>query len=265
MCVRNKGSLKALFLHWGPGCNAEVERRWFGEQIGIDWWDQPKVSGPPAFAKLGDAALARLDELYRSAGHPIHLIAHSFGGTLAQHLAEKSPEKIAGITLLSCGVDPWMSYIRFARYLSSYKPELNEASQTATRTRRPEDLWKLIQLSMQVPNLQAHYWKNEKARSRYLQLSQGVESLDFSVFELTLNEFTGPFAQPKTISLPQGVRVRCFLGSGDPMVDAVEEAKAWERVFPQCESIIVPQAGHFVQFEADPSQWLEALTSSFRS
>src|ERR1700737_4149464 len=92
--VRTEGRVKALFLHWGPGCNAEVERRWFGDGTLIDWWDQPKVTGPQAFETIASAARARLDDLHALTGDPLHLIAHSFGGKLAQALAESSPEKI---------------------------------------------------------------------------------------------------------------------------------------------------------------------------
>jgi pimeloyl-ACP methyl ester carboxylesterase len=256
--------LKSLFLHWGPGCNAQVERRWFGDQTLIDFWDQPKVQGPNAFDQVVEAAQGRLDEHFEKSHGPQHLLAHSFGGRIAYELARRSPQKIRGITLLGSGFDPWMSYLRFAEYLSRFNPALKEMSRKAHQTRTPEDLFGIIQTSVQVPNFQAHYWVNKEARNRYAEISQNLALIDMGALATVLGEFTGTPAQAEKVQLPKEVPVRLFIGDGDPMANAEEDARIWRHAFSGCELTVVSNAGHFVHFEASPAVWLGSLTSSFR-
>lgn len=256
--------MKSLFLHWGPGCNAEVERRWFGDSTLIDFWDQPKVSGTERFNQLVAAAQVRLDKQFEKSNEPQHLLAHSFGGRLAYELARRSPQKIAGVTLLGSAFDPWMSYLRFAEFLSRFNPSLKDASKKAHQTRTPEDLFGMFQMCAQIPDFNAYYWSNPEARSRYAELSQGLALIDMEQLVSTLGEFTGPPAQPESVALMKHTPVRLFVGEDDAMANAEEDAKVWTRAFSNCELTVIPHAGHFVHFESNPSVWLGSLTSSFR-
>jgi pimeloyl-ACP methyl ester carboxylesterase len=256
--------LKSLFLHWGPGCNAEIERRWFGNQTLIDFWNQPKVSAPGSFNQIVEAALDRLDELFEQSNKPQHLLAHSFGGRLAYELARLSPQKIQGITLLGSTFDPWMSYLRFAEFLSRFNPTLSELSKKADQTRTPEDLFGMFQLCAQIPDFHKYYWSNPEAMAQYNKLANGVDLIDMDMLVSTLGEFVGTPKQPQPVALLKNTPVRLFVGEGDPMANAEEDAKTWSRAFMNCELTVVPHAGHFVHFEAEPSVWLGSLTSSFR-
>jgi pimeloyl-ACP methyl ester carboxylesterase len=248
-----------MFLHWGPGGNAAVERRWFGEETLIDFWDQPRFSGPRAFDELVSAAERRLDELCASAQGPIHLIAHSFGGKIAQALAVRVPEKISRLTLLGVGHDPWKAYIHFAGFLSARNSALKSLAQQADRSRGFEELWALLGLMSQVPDVPSLYWKNETARLRYSALAQGLDLLDFGCLGEVLRGFAGSVSPPQPIALKAGVPVRCFLGANDPMQNIAEEANAWKTIFPGCEVSILPDVGHFVHFESPASVWLTGV------
>src|SRR5688572_20554370 len=112
-------STKALFLHWGPGGCCEVERKWFGDSLGVAFWDQPKFreDDPRAFSKLLDAAEAELARLASSG--PIALIGHSFGGQLALALSMRKPALVSEITLLSASEWPARAFVALASRMES--------------------------------------------------------------------------------------------------------------------------------------------------
>jgi pimeloyl-ACP methyl ester carboxylesterase len=264
MTAKNPAYARAIFLHWGPGGNAEVERRWFGKQTAIDFWDQPKLSGPRAYDELVSAAEARLGDLCALAQGPIHLIAHSFGSKIAQTLAERAPEKISGLTLLAAGHDPWKAYIQFAYFLSAQHNSLKALAQQADRSRQFDELWGLLGTMAQIPDVQRLYWKNEKARLQYQAFASGLDLVDFGCLAEVLKGFADATPALKPLRLKSGVRVRCVLGANDPLQNTAEEADAWKSIFPGCEISVLPNVGHFVHFESAPSQWLGELTSSFQ-
>jgi len=58
----------------------------------------PPWRGPGVFALAEEAA--PLIDLLETAGRPIHLVGHSYGGGIALHIARRRPELLASLTLI---------------------------------------------------------------------------------------------------------------------------------------------------------------------
>ena len=83
-------NLRYLFLHFGPGGNAGLERKWLSSNIAsVDFWDQPK--NVSSFEEL----VQRCASHYKS-GQYDGIIAHSFGCDLAL--------KVKGFVKNICGL-----------------------------------------------------------------------------------------------------------------------------------------------------------------
>ncbi|RYZ65934.1 MAG: hypothetical protein EOP09_13485 [Proteobacteria bacterium] len=162
---------RRLFLHWGPGGNAQVEREYFPAHLGIDFWDRPRNSHPSAFTDGVNATQSHLEKLHAVHG-PIDLIAHSFGCAIALELSFRVPTLIRSITLLSGNEDVVRGTYQLAgelvkRGLGSL--DLAPTLQAAERFQSWESFQALIPALFTVPHLFSYYWAPEshQAQEKY--------------------------------------------------------------------------------------------------
>jgi pimeloyl-ACP methyl ester carboxylesterase len=251
---------KALFIHWGPGGNAEVEKRWFKDQYPVDWWTQPRLIGPNAFHQLIDAAETRLNDLAQKAGRPIALIAHCFGGQITRKLAARTPQNISEIVLLACGSVTVQSFIRLARNIATAEPEHAQLAQLAQKletSKLPEDYWDLMNSLVQVPEFTRFYWANTQARDQYAALSRDIAPIDMGSFQSLISPFIISEAHQFDSTQPKcEIPVRCLVGSADALSDPSVENDRWKKIFPHAQCETIEGAGHFLQFELEPKKWL---------
>jgi pimeloyl-ACP methyl ester carboxylesterase len=254
---------RCLFLHWGPGSHAEVERSWFGESLPIQWWDQPKVAAQPgALEKIIAAAENELIRWVNENGKPVSLLAHSFGGQIALELADRHPEKISSITLMSCGFWPVQGFTRLGRALLERRPQnsdLRAAIEAAERELSFATFGGLIQQIASTPGYLELYWApnaaSQSAKARFYGFAEKSTPLDVGLFMTLMGEV---LARGPRDSQFKG-QVRVFLGEHDPLLDPRVEGAHWSKCFPQAELITVP-TGHFAHLELPQETWFPGLT-----
>src|SRR4051812_40115075 len=100
-----------LFLHYGPGGNAELERHWYGSEFNnVLFWDQPTTR---VFSDLIQACENKLNEVFELNNKPVVLWAHSFGCDLALQLLKHHGPKIKRCDLISPVADVPEGFFRF--------------------------------------------------------------------------------------------------------------------------------------------------------
>lgn len=250
-----------LFLHGGPGLSAGPERERLGRLAQVCWWDQPRVAPGTqgAYASLLEAAEGALRACVARHGGPCHLLASSFGGALAVALAERMPDQIASIVLLSPSTQPELCYARLARHLIAARADSGQlaaalASYMAATDQRPR-FWQLIGAIMEVPDFSHYYWhpgaQTQAAWFGALLAQPGM--FDAATFQAVLDDYA--VHEPSTGRPAFSGPVMVQFGRHDPVLDAECEARQWQRLFPQA-TVGKVDAGHFIHLELAPEQWL---------
>ncbi|BAP87176.1 putative uncharacterized protein [Burkholderiales bacterium GJ-E10] len=238
----------ALFLHGGPGLTAAMERHWYQDRLPIYWWDQPAAQ---RFSELVDAAAAELESFAR----PVHLVAHSFAGSIARALADACPERISRLTLLSCPFDTALGAVRVCRSAAALRNgELALATDRAERSADPDAFRAMVQAAVADPLFATVYFGpgSQAARERFLEAAPQHFSFDFDTYCFVMAEFVGK--SPRVDPSAYRGSVRLVLGRHDVALAPEEDLDRWRRVFPQL-SVRWVDTGHFVQFEAEPGLW----------
>lgn len=250
-----------LYLHAGPGLSAAMERQWFGEELPVHWWDQPAVAATDAqpYRSLLDAARTELVRLTDAAGRPVDVIAHSFGGLLARDLLQLAGERIAALTLLAPATDPYRQLVALGARLAAAaqaSPELRAISAEAARCRSRAHLQRLVAAVLATADPLRPYWSPHAtaARARHEALAARHFTFDPDTYLRVVWDRIGQTPRPPFDRPHPGGPVRCLFGRWDPLLDAGERA-LWGRWLPHAEHRLV-EAGHFLQFELPPRDWL---------
>jgi esterase/lipase len=125
-----------IFLHYGPGGNAEIERRLLAEaNPEVDFWDQPQLDKRQCtYENLLLGTKKRLRSMSNQGATRIKIWGHSFGCNLALDLAQTESDYIESIRLTSPIALIDKGFYNLARALSKdakTSPELkNELQQT---------------------------------------------------------------------------------------------------------------------------------------
>lgn len=258
----NRNRHEALFLHGGPGFNAEVERVWFGDTVPIHWWSQPIVAADDAtpFDTLVKAAEIELTKLTEASSSMADVIAHSsFGAQLGLHLAQRQFARIRSLTLLGSTADPLIPFLRLGRALLRLHPssELEQAVMAAQEGIDDRRFVDLINAILTVPNFMDHYWalQSSAQRDRHRALAAKAPPLEFGTFMAVMRNIVA--LRPRAdVSAFKG-KVAILLGRHDPFLEPAEDDREWRRFFPAAD-IRELACGHQVQFETPAEVWLPA-------
>jgi pimeloyl-ACP methyl ester carboxylesterase len=254
-----------LFLHWGPGSHAEVERQLLDSsgiaegRGGVDWWDQPRPpeSAGNAFEWLIDEAESRIRKASEALGRPIHVLAHSFGGELAYQASLRAPERIEKITLLASSPFLARAFLSLGRRLQSRSPEIRAAVLAAETQLGEATFWPLLQSIASLPDFILEYWGRDsiQARDAYLAEAARHPGLDLAAFQrIVSGYFAHRLAHPPKASPFRG-ETRFVFGEDDPLIVERDDVPDWKARFPQLEARKL-SCGHFVHFEQPPAAWL---------
>lgn len=250
-----------LYLHAGPGLSAAMERQWFGTTLPVHWWDQPVAAAADAqpYRSLLDAARAELVRLADTAGRPVDVIAHSFGSLLAFDLLQQTGERIGALTLLAPATDPYRQLVMLGTRLAAAadaSPGLRAISAEAGRCRSRAHLQQLVAAILATADPLRPYWSPHAtaARARHAALAARYFTFDPDTYLRVVWDRIGQPSRPPFDRPHAGGPLRCLFGRWDPLLDAGERA-LWGRWLPHAEHRLV-EAGHFLQFELQPRDWL---------
>lgn len=254
-------SAKVLFLHGGPGLHAGIERRWFGDTLPVNWWDQPsaKEGDPAPFASLVSAARQELSRMFAAQGAPVPVVAHSFGALVARALARDVPDLIESVTLLAPTRNVFCALQRLAARLPS-EAIAGAGGSFAEVGHEPrpsrERFVEFIQQLVAVESLSDHYWGAESAgaRDRYKRIADELAPLDTETFLAVAYDSLRDPSGESTPNLKTPARI--IVGRQDPLFDE-SDICLWQIEFPNLE-VDWRDCGHCTHFELEPAQWMPA-------
>jgi pimeloyl-ACP methyl ester carboxylesterase len=251
-------STRVLFLHGGPGLNAELERRRFGRSLPVHWWDQPQVNADESapYERLVEAALEELHRLSSLDGAPVAVLASSFGVHLALALIERAPAKVGCVSIVGGILDMRTAFVRLGRRVAekNQDPDLAASSLHADRSADSVSLWSLIELLFCVPNLMDFYWSPTATAELDQMKALAAEGalLHVPTYQAVLRDFLAK-NRPRETSRWHGA-ANVWIGLSDPYASP-GDAEAWRRVLPTA-SVQFVDAGHLPHLELPHSVWL---------
>lgn len=249
-----------LFLHGGPGLSAIAESELYGQTLPIHWWDQPRsvVLFSRPFAELVDAAEDEVSMLAESQGHPVDVIAHSFGAHLALHLVTRAPQHVRKLWLLAPVYDLGAAFVRLGTRLLEIAPTSGPLLAALEEFKASSDHVRFSRLASQVTsfaNFFDLYWSpTADARRRwYLDLVAHQNVVDPRAFEVIVQDFWAA-QQPSPPLLADVEPVQLVFGRQDPLIDIDAERQTWMQFFPHAQCAEV-DAGHFIHLELPATRW----------
>lgn len=259
-------SPSTLYLHGGPGLNASVERAWFGENLPVLWWDQPRFAADAqnAFDALLEATSKQLTHLFRLSGKPVKLLAWSFGARLGLELANRHPEQIDSTTLLAPTFCLETAFLRLATRLSLLEiggKSLATAIADHGKQGSHETFLAVAMELLAIPDLLKHYWTpgDEILYTRHLAEAAKTGWFDLPTF-IAVSRDLFDHRRPKPTR--SGIHhLRILAGRHDPYFDPESDIEHWKRLFPQA-SIRIVNSGHMIPFEIPAAEWLSSVPPS---
>jgi pimeloyl-ACP methyl ester carboxylesterase len=249
---------RVLFLHGGPGLNAELERRKFGSSLPVHWWDQPRVNADhsESYDRLVKSAIDELHRLSSLVDGPIALLASSFGTHLALALINEAPSQVGNVGFVGGILDMRTALCRLGGQVAraNLDSDLAALSLRAGENSESLALWDLIESLFRVPNLLDFYWSPTATAGRDAMkalASQG-NLLHVPTYQAVLRDFLtrkGP-----TDSTQWKGSASVWIGRHDPYA-LPSDAEAWEAALPHA-SVRFVDAGHFPHLELPPSVWM---------
>jgi len=246
-----------LFLHGGPGLNAQMERRRYQHSLSIHWWDQPHIPRTSGQAVESWVSNAEREVKRMSAlrGGAIALLASSYGSRIALELLTRIPDLIGAVTISGGVLDIRAAFIRFGRYLAhkGSVQRLHQAVDAAAESPSHNTFWALVDAIMATPNFLVEYWSPRAVEQCAVMHSFAAEGslLDIETFQAVLND---------TLSIPtpsipktRGHRIRVLIGRDDPFAET-DDVDQWLQCLPTA-TVERVDTGHYPHLELPPKWW----------
>jgi pimeloyl-ACP methyl ester carboxylesterase len=247
-----------LFLHGGPGMTAELERRQFGGELPVLWWDQPLVRSGAAHPlnALVDAACVEIAHLSAERAGRIHLLANSFGAYLARALVDRVPDRIGAITICGGVWDLCTAILRLGLHFARSRcdADLETACRQAAEEDTPRGYFALFARVSALPGFLDCHWSRsaEEHKEAMNALAAAGRLMDWPTCQSVM---IAALATPQSaLPGPHHERVRIIIGRFDPCFDDGDIA-AWQALWPGA-TVEVVDAGQFPHLELPPSVWL---------
>ena len=186
MTISLSSKEKYLFLHYGPGGNASIERVLLKSLCNIvDFWDQPTDCS--SYQHLCNVVNKKWESSSAES-----IVAHSFGCTLIHSIMRITNKVPKSIVLLSPVRDYPKAYLNFANLLN--KKENTEVLLSGILPAAEEDLskqdsniaeicWRAIQSIVSIDNWFQYNWAKETSYLKVLSIADDTVPLDFINFK----------------------------------------------------------------------------------
>lgn len=245
-----------FYLHGGPALGPVFERARYPDADHVHWWHQPlaKPCAARPFLDLQEATVTEFRRVAAEAGQPLTVMASSFGAHLAVHLARQAPELVKEIVLLAPTFDPEQAALRLARRAFRVHTGHEHAGKLATALAMYEDdpgrprFWDVFGALSLLPDVTELYFgpAGADAARTFAELIHQPGAFDGPTSVATSDDFSALDHSP--MQSPFAGPVSVLFGAYDPMIDAEQDRKVWEVIFPQAEFFKV-ETGHFPLLE----------------
>ncbi|MCB9072051.1 MAG: alpha/beta hydrolase [Bdellovibrionaceae bacterium] len=250
---------KTLFLHMGPGGNADVERSFFADRYSfVDFWNQPHVKEKDrGFKYLTESVINKIESYYKIQGEPIHVVAHSFSGLLLNEVLRFLDESlISRITMIATGFYFEDSFICLLRKVVTQKDchvdlqgQITQFLSTQSRYSRSERFWQSVGLIMQYPNFMPLYFSSTAEWEKVANFFMQAGPMELNTFTNVANDLLQTKKEP-SISPYKGP-VEIYFGETDPLLDLNKNVEAWRQIYPQAQVHSLSSCGHFCHLEKE--------------
>lgn len=232
---REKALLNKIFLHFGPGANASIEKEFLADPT-THYWNQPKVSSPNYIEDLLRDTSEEIKKLASDSKGKIEIIAHSFGVFLAQNLDEKTRSLVSKAVYLAPTFD-------FRRSITNMMSFVANDSSIKNINSFEEFLSAFVSFSTNHPDYFKYYFHQEENFQKYIKLAQKYESTHEASLMAGIKELMNTYAN-QAIS-PKYDNTKVILGKYDPLVPKADQDLI-SSVFEHTEIV---DAGHFPHLE----------------
>lgn len=251
-----------LFLHMGPGQNAQVEKKLLQQHFkNILFFDQPKTPNKlNAFNDLVESCHEQIKILYKKNNdRPVHIMAHSFGGHLANQLLNRCPELIESCDMYSTGYDIPAGFFKLLRTIGeSTRTNIHLKNEIIDYIKLTQpnssnhltNMWSYIGLIAKDPSYFTYYWPNDKLLQNYLNIAAHTDPIDMLSFQNVLSDFLETKFNPTNPAICNWTGpMTIYLGDNDPLINIDHETKIWNKIFIQAKIKSVNNSSHFIHLE----------------
>lgn len=242
----NHSSLRYLFLHFGPGGNADLERKWLsGYNSKVDFWDQPKDVS--SFSEL----VHRCAERYRVGGYH-GIIAHSFGCDLALKIADLLSGSQPKLILISPLRDVPKAFVSLAQHLADETVSQERTHQLRLALEsvqsggsRLDAFTQLAKVIGADPLYYRHFWAQPQKLKAFETVAVELTPLDVKCWQTILVDLILNYQMALN-----GKKAQVYMGAKDPYYGLIRDEETYWKSSGADVSLI-ENAGHYPHLESD--------------
>lgn len=242
---------KSLFLHLGPGMNAEPEKLAFSKaNPHITFWNQPLInSALTAFDVLTKEAKKQIEILSHDS-HKVNLIGHCFGASVAVECLRTHADYIEECQLIAptfCMNEFLVSLLKALGQRTDTSEELKEKiSSFLTAPYTPELFWEGYKLIMQDANFSRCYWYSSEKQKIYQTFAQNL-SFDEMTFKNVVDDFLGLNLHKKLPAFSG--KVSFVIGNQDSILKDSATLNLAKSHYKNSSTSLVENSSHYPHFE----------------
>ncbi|MFZ3228959.1 MAG: alpha/beta fold hydrolase [Pseudobdellovibrio sp.] len=234
--------VNTLFLHMGPGFHAQIERYLYGDEYSsIDFWDQPCSL---SFEELVNSACVKVQDIYRTSNQQVTLIAHSFGGVLAEAISKVHPDIIKKIVLINSNADPFECFVNLAEYTSKEKLDLDLIRNFTV----PEKMKFVIEVASS-PNFKDLYWTSKESQVHWEEVFSRFDFMNTDTFLKVFSDFLTYKEKIKSEKTTWLGVVEVYQSVNDLLLKEDKNSNDWMLRFPNVQIFRNQPGGHYLHIE----------------
>lgn len=242
---------KSLFLHMGPGMNAEPEKTAFSKaNPHIYFWNQPLIASPfAAFDVLTKEAKKQIEILSQDS-QKVNLIGHCFGASVAVECLRTHAALIDECQLIAptfCMNEFLVSLLKALGQQSDTSEDLKEKIISYLNTPyTPELFWEGYELIIQDTNFSRCYWYLSEKQKIYQTFAQNL-TFDETTFKNVVGDFLD-INLPKKLPAFSG-KVTFVIGNQDSILKDSATLAMVQNHFKNSSTTLVENSSHYPHFE----------------
>lgn len=245
-----KGMAKSIFLHYGPGGNAHVERKLLGDSLPeCVFWDQPKTQGVEnQYLNLVDLTSEKIKEVYDIST----IIGHSFGCDLTKSILYKNePVNLKRLILISPLRDIPMAFFNLGKHLNGLANSdalLAELKNFSDHSKNISmRFWGIVSHIATHAKYAESFWYDRASMLKYADLCVDAPVFDLTEWQSVINSYV--FGnQFESFDIFKKYKTTVVFGKQDPYLTD-DDIVYWTDLVGLQNVVVLDECGHFPQVE----------------